>query len=117
MALSKCDASQDPLFPICSRTTCSPSLAKPSKVVVHVGTNDASTSGATADKIIDAFLELKKEFETKLPESTVVISTPLKGNDKVYAGKIIETLNKKIRGLGFNIVDNNNIDSEENYNK
>ena len=29
---------------------------KPRKVVVHVGTNDASTKGTTADKIIDALL-------------------------------------------------------------
>ena len=86
---------------------------KPSKVVVHVGTNDASTKGATADKIIDALLDLKKEIETTLPEAIVVISTPLKRNDKVGAGKIIETLNKKIRGLGLNIVDNKNIDSPE----
>ena len=86
---------------------------KPSKVVVHVGTNDASTKGATADKIIDALLELKKEIETKLPEAIVVISTPLKRNDEVGAGKIIETLNKKIRGLGLNIVDNKNFDSPE----
>ena len=86
---------------------------KPSTVVIHVGTNDAGIKGATADKIIDKLLELKKEIETKLPEATVVISTPLKRNDKVGAGQIIETLNKKIRSLGFSIVDNANIDSQD----
>ena len=86
---------------------------RPSTVVIHVGTNDAGIKGATADKIIDKLLELKKEIETKLPEATVVISTPLKRNDKVGAGQIIETLNKKIRGLGFSIVDNANIDSQD----
>ena len=42
-----------------------------------------------------------------------MISTPLKRNDKVGAGQIIDTLNKKIRGLGLNIVDNKNIDSQD----
>ena len=86
---------------------------KRSKVVVHVGTNDADTKGATADKIIGAHLEVKKEIKTKPPGATVVISTPLKRNDKVGAYQIIETLNKKIRGLGLNIVDNRNINSPE----
>ena len=86
---------------------------KPSTVVIHIVTNDAGIKGATADKIIDALLELKKEIETKLPAAVVVISTPMKRNDKVGAGQIIETLNKKIRGLGLNIVDNKNIDSQD----
>ena len=33
-------------------------------------------------------------------------------NDKVGNGKISETLNKKICGLGLNIVENSNIDSQ-----
>ena len=42
-----------------------------------------------------------------------MISFPLKRNDKVGAGQIIETLNKKIHGLGFSIVDNANTDSQD----
>ena len=40
-----------------------------------------------------------------------MISTPLKRNDKVCTGQIIETMNKKICGRGLSIVDNANIDS------
>ena len=43
----------------------------------------------------------------------MVISTPMKRNNKVGAGQIIEILNKKICGLGMNIVDNENIDSQD----
>ena len=42
-----------------------------------------------------------------------MISTPLKRNDKVGTGQIIETLNKKIRGSGLNIVDNKTINSQD----
>ena len=90
-----------------------PLSKKPNTVIIHVGTNDANIKGATADKIIDKLLELKKEIENKLPEAAVVISTPLKRNDKVGVGQIIETLNKKIRGLGLSIVDDTNIDSQD----
>ena len=41
-----------------------------------------------------------------------MISTMLKRNDEVGAGQIIETSNEKIRGLGLNIVDNTNNDSQ-----
>ena len=85
----------------------------PSTVIVHVGTIDAGIKGATAYKIIDNLLDLRKEIENKLPEATVVISTPLKWNDKARNGQIIETLKKKIRGLELNIVDNTNIDSQD----
>ena len=86
---------------------------KPSTVIIHVGTNDAGIKEATADKIVDKLLELKKEVENKLPEATIVISTLLKRNDKVGAGQIIETLNRKTRGLGLTIVNNTNIDSQD----
>ena len=86
---------------------------QPNTVIINVGTNDAGIMGATADKITDNLLELKKEIENKLPEATVVISTQLKRNDKVSAGQIIETLNKKIRGFGLNIVDDTNIDYQD----
>ena len=51
---------------------------RPSTVAIHVGTNGAGIKRAAADKIIDNFLELKNEIETKLPEATVVISFLLK---------------------------------------
>ena len=86
---------------------------QPSTILIHVGTNDAGIKGATADKIIDNLLELKKELETKLPEATVVISTTLKQSDKVSADQMIETVNKKVRCLGLNIVGNTNIDSQD----
>ncbi len=86
---------------------------KPSKVILHVGTNDAVNKEATADKILDALLDLKKEIETTLPECTVVLSTPMKRMDNGAAGKIIEALNKKILSLGLNIVNNENISAND----
>ena len=46
MALSKCDASLDPLYPIFNGTICNHSLAKkPSTIIIQVGTSDAGIMG------------------------------------------------------------------------
>ena len=86
---------------------------KPSKVILHVGTNDAAFKESTADSILDGLLETKKEIESKLPKATVVLSTPVYRTDQMRAGKIVAALNKKIRCLGLNIVDNNNLGLKE----
>ena len=51
---------------------------QPKTIVIYVRTNDAGIKGATVDKLLGNLLELKKKIEIKLPEATVVISTPLK---------------------------------------
>ena len=91
-----------------------PLLAKkPSKVILHVGTNDAVNKEATADKILDALLDLKKEIETTLPDCTVVLSMPIRRLDNRAAGKVIETLNKKIISLHLSVVNNQNISEKD----
>ena len=82
---------------------------KPSKVILHVETNDAAIKESTADSILDGLLETKKEIESKLPKATVVLSTAVYRTDQVRAGKIVAALNKKFRCLGLNIVDNNKL--------
>ena len=86
---------------------------KPRKVILHIGTNDAGNKAATAGKILDTLLNLKKEIETALPDCTVVLSTPTKRTDNGAAGKIIEALNKRILSLGLNIVNNQNIGAND----
>ena len=70
-----------------------PLISKKPSTIIHIGTNDAGIKEATADKIIDKLLELKKEVENKLPEATIVISTLLKRNDKVGAGSRSKSCN------------------------
>ena len=86
---------------------------KPSHVVIHVRTNDAPNRGSTADSILSELLVIKKDIEAKLPNATVMISTPIKRTDQSSAGKIIEELNRKIRSLRLSTVDNNNIGPKE----
>lgn len=46
-----------------------------SKVILHIGRNNAGKKEAAADKVLDTLMDLKKENETTIPDCTVVLST------------------------------------------
>ena len=77
---------------------------KPSHVIMHVGTNDATSKDSTADCTLDGLFHLNKTIEAKQLNVTVVISTPVRRTDQSSAGKIVEELNKKICSLRLNTV-------------
>jgi len=81
---------------------------QPSKVILHVGTNNASLKNANPDLILNALLDFKKDIEDQIPGCIVVLSMPTKRFDNEKLGKIIESLNK-ISNLGIETVNNNNI--------
>eukprot|EP00112_Aurelia_sp_Birch-Aquarium-sp1_P010722 Seg2283.5 transcript_id=Seg2283.5/GoldUCD/mRNA.D3Y31 product="hypothetical protein" protein_id=Seg2283.5/GoldUCD/D3Y31 len=82
---------------------------KPSKVILHVGTNNASLKNANPDQILDALLDFKKDIEDQVPGCMVVLSMPTKRFDNEEYGKIVESLNKKIIDLGIEAINNSNI--------
>ena len=82
---------------------------KSSNVIIHVGTNDATTKDSTADSILNGLLDIKKDIEAKLVNFKVTISTTIKRTDPLSAGKIIEEVHRRIRSLGLSTVDNNTI--------
>ena len=86
---------------------------KPTKIILHIGTNDVTEKETTADKILDALLDLKKDIESELPECEVVISIPIMRTDKEAAGQMVESLNRKLKSLDLNIIDNNNITAKD----
>ena len=81
--------------------------------MLHIGTNDVTEKETTADKILDALLDLKKDIESELPECEVVISIPIMRTDKEAAGQMVESLNRKLKSLDLNIIDNNNITAKD----
>ena len=82
---------------------------RPSSVIIHDGTNDASQEGANADEILHALLDLKAEVEKNIEGCKVILSLPTHIVDKPSANKIIQTVNKKIQALGMNTINHNNI--------
>ena len=82
---------------------------RPSSIIIHDGTNDASQEGANADEILHALLDLKAEVEKNIEGCKVILPLPTHMVDKPSANKIIQTVNKKIQALGMNTINHNNI--------
>jgi len=82
---------------------------RPSSVIIHAGTNDASQEGANADEILHALLDLKAEVEKNIEGCKVILSLPTQRVDRPSANKIIQTVNRKMQALGINTINNNNI--------
>ena len=82
---------------------------QPSKVILHVGTNNVSLKDADPDQILNALLDFKKDIEDQIPGCIVVLSMPTKRFDNESLGKIIESLNKKISDLEIETINSNHI--------
>ena len=62
---------------------------RPTKVIAHIGTNDASKATSSADSILNAILDLKKRIEELVPECEVIVSTPVSRFDNKAASSTI----------------------------
>ena len=51
---------------------------QPSKVILHVGTNNASLKNANPDQILNALLDFKKDIEDQVSGCVVVLSMSTK---------------------------------------
>ena len=80
---------------------------KPSKIILHVSTNDAGD--LNADEMLAELLELKNDIETQLQTCQVIISLPTLRLDNKKANKTLVALKQKIRSSQMEIVDNDNI--------
>ena len=77
-------------------------LKKPSKIVIHVATND--TVDNSAEEIVRKILDLKEEMEKALNGCEVILSLPIRRNETIKANKTIQALTEKMFSLGLNIL-------------
>ena len=81
---------------------------KPSRVILHIGTNDAIKSNAKL--IADKIILLKKFVHSQIDGCSVYISSPINRLDSVNQGVVIRNVNVILRNMtDINLVDNNNI--------
>ena len=81
---------------------------KPSRVVVHVGTNDASFS--SAKEIADDLNKLQNHIHAYLPECHVIISSPINRLDDHKKAITIRNVNVILKNMSeISLIDNNNI--------
>ena len=81
---------------------------KPSRLIAHIGTNDASFSNAM--KIADHSLLLQKFIHLQLPDCLVIISSPINRLDDQKKAVTIRNVNVILKNMtDINLVDNSNI--------
>ena len=88
-----------------------PLLSKmPTNVILHVGTNDASTKSANA--MFEELENLKKYVHNVLPDANVYLSTPTIRVDDQKANHALRDLTRKMIASSYEIIDNSNVVSE-----
>ena len=80
---------------------------KPSYLILHVGTNDATKSSSR--DILNKLLNLKMQVTQELPDCKVFISTPTLRSDNGKAMLTLKQVTKHLLELNIDIVDNRNI--------
>ena len=80
---------------------------QPDNVILHVGTNDASSCNSS--EIVNNRLKLRSFISQKLPNANIILSKPIMRSDTA-AGKItIEEVNKQLNDFDFDMIDNSNL--------
>ena len=81
---------------------------KPSRLIAHVGTNDASFS--TAKQIAEDLHKFQTFIQSHLPNCVVIISSPVNRQDDPKKAVTIRNVNVILKNIpGINLIDNSNI--------
>ena len=83
---------------------------KPDYLILHVGTNDATTNSSR--KIEDDLLMLKTNISKQLPNCRIVLSKPTIRHDLGQANLTTRNVNKHLENLELVSIDNNIINVE-----
>ena len=76
-------------------------------VILHVGTNDASSCNSS--EIVNNMLKLRWFISQKLRNWNIILSKPIMRSDTA-AGKVtIEEVNKQLNDFHFDMIDNSNL--------
>ena len=86
-----------------------PLLAKkPSKVIMHVGTNDSPYK--PSQTIVSELVVLRKFIESNLPGAKVILSSPIMRTDNKLANSTIRAVNNSLKSLP-NVIHNDKLDA------
>ena len=81
---------------------------RPSRIITHIGTNDAAFSNAK--KIAEDLLKLQEFIISQLPECHVIISSPVNRLDDPKKAVVIRNVNVVLKNMSeIELIDNSNI--------
>ena len=83
---------------------------QPDYLILHVGTNDATTN--TSKKIVDHLLILKLNISKQLPSCRIALSKPIIRHDDGKVNLTIRNVDKHLSALHSECIENDNISSQ-----
>ena len=88
---------------------------RPSRVVLHVGTND--TSAHNSKEIVNKLIRLRTFIQSQISDCSVILSTPINRFDSEKQGRIVRNINVILKNMSdIELIDNGNI-SEKHLGK
>ena len=84
-----------------------PLTQKQPDVILHVGTNDASSCNSS--DIVNNILKLRLFVSQKLPNANIILLKPIMRSDKAAGKGTIEEVNKQLNDFDFDMTDNSNL--------
>lgn len=85
---------------------------KPTYLVLHACTNDASVKDKSAEEIYENLINLKTYAEEQLPSVKVIISCPIIRKDNPTANIKVIHIRAMLRTSGLDIITNENVGPE-----
>ena len=86
---------------------------KPSHLILHVHSNDASNKNTTSDEMFDSLVALKTFAENKVEGMKVTLSCPILRTDNAIANFKQLQLKNRLKRSGLNIIENDGITHED----
>ena len=84
-----------------------PLIQKQPDVILHVGTNDASSCNSS--DIVNNILKLRLFISQKLPNANIILLKPIMRSDKAAGKGTVEEVNKQLNDFDFDMTDNSNL--------
>ena len=80
---------------------------QPDNVILHIGTNDASSCNSS--EIAKNIWKLRSFRSQKLPNANIVLSNLIMRSDTAAGKATIEEVNKELNDFDFDMIDNSNL--------
>jgi hypothetical protein len=86
---------------------------KPSHLILHSHSNDASNKNMTSDDIYEGLIDLKSFAESKVVDIKVTFSCPIIRTDNTIAHAKQVQLKNRLKRSGYEIIENNDITEQD----
>ena len=86
---------------------------EPTRLILHVHSNDASNKATTSDDLYDGLMDLKRFAESKVKNIKVTFSCPIIRTDNAIANAKQIQLKNRLKRSGLDVIENDDITEDD----